>query len=271
MNKVFGYILGFFASIILAAISILLIMKMTIFNKEYVFKSLEASNYYDKVYDEIEKDMKNSLRSSGLDESVVKNLYKKNDVKNDIRNFVGSIYSGSKYSVFTDEIEKKLNSNIDVYLKSKKIELEDKKALDSYVSNIIDIYSNEVSLYGYFQNYIGKIMKLSNVVDFSIAFGIIILVIIITINKYKFKIHFFGTSLLASSMMVIYLRYFIWDKIDYENILIISNIFSDVLRRILTSISNSFIYLGCLYALLGFGLIFINSWKNKRRGKRRGC
>ena len=267
MNKVFGYILGFLTSIILVLISMLLVFKMTVFNKSYLLKKLDSSNYYDKVYDEIGKDMKNSLRSSGLDESVVNNLYTKSDVKNDINNLVGSIYSGSKYYASTEEIENKLNSNIDKYLSSKNIVLQDRKALDSYVSSVTEVYFKETGLYGYFQNYTSKFMKLSNIIDFTISFGIIIVVIIIVINKYKFKIHFLGVTLLSSSMMILYLRYFIWNKIDYENILIVSKAFSDVLRKILTDINDYSMYFICAFALLGFVLIFINSWKNKRKKK----
>ena len=267
MSKVFGYFLGFLASIILVLISVLLVFKATIFNKSYLLKSLDSSNYYDKVYDEIEKDMKNSLRSSGLDESVVNNLYKKSDVKNDIINLVGSIYSGSKYYASTDEIERKLNSNIDKYLVSKNIVLEDRKALDSYISSITEIYSKETSLYGYLQNYTSKFMKISTFFDFTIAFGIILIIIIIILNKYKFKIHFLGVTLLSSSMMLLYLRHFIWNKIDYKNILIISDAFSDVLRKMLVDVNNYSMYFVYVFALLGFILMFINSWEKRRKKK----
>ena len=276
MNKVLGYILGFLASIIFVLISMLLVLKMTVFNKSYLLKNLEASNYYDKVYSEIEKDMKNSLRSSGLDESVVDNLYKKStsvgvwrykksDVKNEIINLVGSIYSGSKYYVSFDEVESKLNNNIDKYLKSKNIILEDRKALDSYVSSITEVYSKEVGLYGYFQNYTSKFLKISNIIDFIIAFGVILIVLIILINKYKFKIKFLGVTFFSSSVMILYLRYFIWNKIDYKNILIISKAFSDVLRKMLLDINTYSMYFVYLFALLGLLLIFINSWKKKRK------
>lgn len=267
MNKVFGYILGFLSSIIIVLVSMFFILKITVFNKNYLIKSLETSSYYDKVYDEIGKDMKNSLRSSGLDDSVVNDLYKKSDVKSDIANLVGSIYSGSKYYPSTTEIENKLRNNIDKYLKSKNIVLEDKTILDSYISSVIEVYSKETSLYGYLQNYTSRFVKISNVIDFIIAFGVILLVIIIIINKYKFKIHFLGVTFLSSSMMILYLKQFIWNKIDYENILIISKAFSDVLRIILADINKYTIYLAIIFALLGFGLIFINSWKNKRNRK----
>ncbi|MBR2708405.1 MAG: hypothetical protein IKE90_03095 [Bacilli bacterium] len=267
MNKVFGYILGFLSSIIIVLVSMFFILKITVFNKNYLIKSLETSSYYDKVYDEIGKDMKNSLRSSGLDDSVVNNLYKKSDVKSDIANLVGSIYSGSKYYPSTTEIENKLRNNIDKYLKSKNIVLEDKTILDSYISSVIEVYSKETSLYGYLQNYTSRFVKISNAIDFIIALGVILLVIIIIINKYKFKIHFLGVTFLSSSMMILYLKQFIWNKIDYENILIISKAFSDVLRIILADINKYTIYLAVIFALLGFGLIFINSWKNKRNRK----
>lgn len=267
MNKVFGYILGFLASIIIVLISMLLTLKLTVFNKSYLLKTLDVNNFYDKVYDEIGKDMKNSLRSSGLDESVVSNIYKKSDVKNDIINLVGSIYSGSKYYSSTQEIESKLNNNIDKYLASKNIILDDKDTLDSYVSSVVDVYSKETSLYGYFQNYTSKFVKISNLMDFIIAFGIILIVVIIIIDKYKLKIHFLGVTLVSSSIMLLYLRYFIWNKIDYENILIISKHFSDVLRNILMDINNYSMYFAIAFALSGFVLIFINSWKKKRKKK----
>lgn len=269
MNKVFGYILGFLASIILVLLTVLLVLKISVFNKNYVLKELESSNYYEKVYDEIYEDMKNSLLSSGLDESVVENLYSKSDVKSDIRNFVGSIYSGSKFKVSTKEIEKKLNRNIDKYLASKNIVLQDKSALSSYVSDIASVYSEEVGLYGYFQNYSGMFLKISNIINFVIPFLVMIFVLIFILDFYKFKTKFLGVSMFASSMMILYLKYFIWNKIDYNNILIISESFSGVLRRVLSHINSYLLYFVLGYFVLGLILILKNSWIKKRRRKRR--
>ena len=88
-----------------------------------------------------------------------------------------------------------------------------------------------------------------------------------TICFYEPFIYSLCLKIKAHDGEVLYLKQFIWNKIDYENILIISKAFSDVLRIILADINKYTIYLAVIFALLGFGLIFINSWKNKRNRK----
>ena len=264
-----SFILGFICSILLVLISLLVIVKITVYNKSYVLSSLESSKYYDKVYDEIGKDMKNSLLSSGLDESVIDELYNSSDIKNEVKNIIGAIYSGSRFSVDVASVESKLVKNIDKYLEKNNIVLTDKSSLDSYVSSIISVYENEISLYGYLDNYVNKFVKIGTYLEFAIGLFIIIAVAIIVINKYVIKRSFFGISLLSSALMLLYFRYFIFDKIDFKNILIISDAFSDVLRKLILDIDVYITGAVYLFSILGVLVIIISSFKSKSKRKRK--
>lgn len=265
MSKILGLILGFISSILLVAIGLLITFKITIYNKNYVLSKIEETKYYEKIYDEIGKEMKHNILSSGVDQTVINGLYNKSDVKNDIKNIVGAIYSNSKFTVDTSNIKTILIKNIDKYLEKNNIILTDKTALDSYVSNIIDTYEKEVSIYGYLQNYTSKFVKIGNYIELAIGICIILFLIILLINKYIIKYNYLGISLLSSSLMITYFKYFIFGKIDTKNILIISDAFSSVLRKILVDINNYIIYNACIYFILGIILIIINSYKKNKK------
>ncbi len=262
-----SYILGFVCSILLVLIALLSVARMTIYNKGYILNRLEDSKYYDKVYKEIGKEMKNNLRSSGLDESVISDLYNSSDVKNDIKNIVGAIYSDSKFTVDTASIEKKLISNIDNYLEKNNIVLTDKSSLDSYVSNVISVYEKEVSLYGYIENYVHKFIKIGDILELLIGVFIILFVVFVLINKYVNKKNFFDISFIGSSFMLLYFRYFIFDKVDFKNILIISDAFSDFIRNLILDID---VYISeFAYLCMGLGILFVvfTSFREKRKKK----
>lgn len=265
MKKLIIYFLSFISSIFLVLFSILLILNVTVFNKNYVLKQIESHNYYSKVYKEIKKDMKNRLMSSGLDNSVLDNLYTKNDVKKDVKGFVSAIYSGYSYDASLDSFKEKLENNIDKFLADKNVEVSDKESLDSYVSSVMKVYENEVTLYGYLDGFSSKFIKASNYLTVGMGISLICFAVLYLIVRCVFHKKYLGIIILSSSMMFLYLKYFIYEKIDYKNILIISNSFSEILRKLLDDIGNYVLFISVIYMVFGLVLIIKHSYKKVKR------
>lgn len=258
-------ILGFICSILLFLIVIVSIIKLTVYNKNYVLKSIENDDYYSKVYEEINSDMKNSLLSSGLDESILKGLFTKNDLKKETKNLIGSIYSGSNYKVDTDTFKERLNTNIDKFLKEKNIQVTDQKSLDTFVSNIVSVYEKEISLYGYLQNYVNKFVKIGNLLDVAMIVMIILLLICFIILRYPLHRRYSGVICMSACLMLLFFKSYIYEQIDMKNILIISDSFSSLLRRVLLDINDKMLLSAFILLIVGILLNLKNSFLRRRK------
>lgn len=262
-------VLGFICSVLLFVLVMLAIFKLTIFNKNYVLKQITSDDYYTKVYEEINEDMKNSLLSSGLDETILNGLLTKNDVKKETKNLIGSIYSGSKFNVDTESFKEKLNKNIENYLKEKNIQVTDQKSLDTFVSNIVSVYKKEISLYGYLQSYVGKFVKISNLMDVAIIAIVLLLLICFIILRYGLHRRYSGVISMSAGLMLLYFKSYIYEQIDMKNLLIISDSFSSLLRKILLDINDKFLLVSFVLVILGILFNLKNAFmRRKKRVKR---
>lgn len=258
-------ILGFISSICLMLLALLFIMKSTLLNKNYILQKL-SDNYYINVSAEIKEDMENNMLSSGIDKSVLEGIFGEQDVREDVNNLVHSIYNGSKYEIDTSKIKSSLKFNIDNYLKENNLEASDDK-LDEFIHRIVKIYKDEVEIYGYFDNFGGKYNILNNMVNISI----VILVFAVSVSLFIIrKLHkkYYGVIFMTSGLCLVYLKYFIWEKIDFKNLIIISDSFSNVLKKVLTDISSDILILAITFIIVGIILNIFSSFKKIKRIKR---
>ena len=270
MNKfkmVLGYLLGFIVSVLLVVSTVLILFRLTIFNKVYVLKVLDNVNYYGKVYEDINKDFSNSLRSSGLDDSVIDGIYSSSDAERDIRGFIGSIYSGSNYDVNVSLVKDKLNNNVDNYLKNKDLKIE-KKLLDKYIDGIVSIYEDQIKCYGYLDGFINKFVKIQRYLDIFIVLILIVSIVSFMILRYFLHKRYSGVITLSSGLMLIYLKCFIYDGIDFKNIVLISDSFSDFVRAIFNDIGNYLLIVASFYIIIGI-ILNVKSSMMKLKRKRR--
>lgn len=261
-------ILGFVCSALMFIFAFLLIIRVTVYNKNYVLKKLDQVNYYEKVYSEISKDMKNNMLSSGLDEVVLDSLFTENDVIKDTKNLIGSIYSGSKFEIDTDFLKDRLDKNIKDYLSKNNIEVTDQKALDKFVSNIVSIYKKEIGLYGYFENYTKKFVKIGKFIDAGIVITIFLIIILMAVLRFVLHRKYLGVVLLSSGMMLLYFKFYIYEQIDMKNILIISDSFSKFIKQLLLDINNYILISSIVLLFMGIFFNVICAFKKVKRKKK---
>ena len=261
-------ILGFVCSVLMFIFAFLLIIRVTVYNKNYVLKKLDQVNYYEKVYSEISKDMKNNMLSSGLDEVVLDSLFTENDVIKDTKNLIGSIYSGSKFEIDTDFLKDRLDKNIKDYLSKNNIEVTDQKALDKFVSNIVSIYKKEIGLYGYFENYTKKFVKIGKFIDAGIVITIFLIIILMAVLRFVLHRKYLGVVLLSSGMMLLYFKFYIYEQIDMKNILIISDSFSKFIKQLLLDINNYILISSIVLLFMGIFFNVICAFKKVKRRKK---
>lgn len=260
----FELFLKFIAAVILTLLVVLVVLKFTVFNKSRVITTLTNDNYYDNVYKTINENMENYIISSGFSDSILDNIFTKEDVKESVDNFVNNIYAGKKEETDLSNIREKINANIDKYISEQKIQILDQESVDSLVDELLNIYTNETELYGMINNFMGmypKVEKVLNISLISLIIVFIVIALVLVIMKIKFK----GIIVLASGLMLLYIRFIITNNIDYKNILLLTDNFSEVLVSLIGNVINLILLGGIILSIVGLIIIIINAiMKNKK-------
>ena len=262
MNKkkiIIGYFCGFLTSIFLVLLILLLIAKFTILNKNYVMKAIENNNYYEKIYNEINDEMELQLLSTGFTNEILKDIYKMEEVIDDINLFIKNAYLGKTTILDKSDIRYRIKINIDNYFKQTKLSISNKNELNKFVNDLVNKYVEEICLYGYTDSVITKIPKLSKLVNIGLISSIVILIILCFILIKYTKSKYFSSIIIASGLIILFIRLFIFEKIDIDNILIITEDFSEILRNYLNFFRNTLLSLSIILIIVGGIIIIVES------------
>ena len=251
LKIILSYLVGLLLSFALLVLVLLLVVKKTIIDRPFVDRVIEENNYYTNVYERIKENVSDYMMSSGLDESVLDGVIVEENVKKDITGFIDGIYKGKVYNVDTSNMESILRNNIDAYLKKHNLGLDSTSELDMFISDIGKIYKNEINLYDMVNGLVPRVVKYTNIivnvirVD-SVIVGVLIILMIILgfVNV--------GSSVLSSGISIILLRLFVFERIDSDNILIISDNFSLILRSIMEYFNEYLFEVGVILIIIGF-------------------
>ena len=265
MNRariILGYIFGLICALLLSIIILLFISKKTILDKDYIIHQFDVNNYYRSVYDEINNDIKDYMVSSGFEEDIVEDLFSLEEVEIEVKTFIDSAYSGKEYIVPTEGIKTTLKGNIDKFLKSQNLKVDNPEEINSFVSDIAEYYSDEVNLFGLASpliKYIPKLVKLVNscLIGCSIAF--VIMFIMLFVLRFKY----IASVIMSSGLMLLVICLFVFNKIDIDSILIISDHFSLVLINILNYLKYLVINSGICLIVIGFIVSLIKKIEKK--------
>ena len=255
MNKIkimLGYVCGLLITIVLFLLVVLLILKGTVYNKEYIKNELIKNNYYETVSKEILEEMRDYMTSSGMSDEILENLYTNEEVKNEINIFVDNIYIGKKYEVNTKNIKERLDNNIDSYISKYNLQIISKSNLESFKKDMIDIYKKEISLYNTIDSLINPFYKISNILNYAML-GCIVLLVVLLVIELILKVKYIPGIIMSSGLLLIFTRFVIYNKVDIKNLLIITDYFSIILRSILNNIGHLLLVSSLI--MIGFGLV----------------
>lgn len=260
MNKIkliLSYLFGFILSVSIFVLAMLLIAKNSVSNKTFMFRLMDENNYYENVYKSINEDIEDYMMSSGLESEVLNGVIVKDNVKNDIINYTNSLYDGSKYEVDTTNIHNTLKTNINKYLKGLNLGIDNTNELDLFINDVEKIYKEEVSFYNTLDRVASPLNKLCSLIDKAIII-LCIFVLIFTIIILILRGINIGSCILSSGLILFLFKLFIYERIDSQNILIVSEEFSLIVRSMFKYISNYMINISIILICVGFILSLFN-------------
>ena len=251
MNRVrllLSYVMGFISAILITGLVLILLVK-SMSDKNYILSVMKENNYYEQINDEIKEEMELALLSTGFTEEILENIYDKEEVVNDLNTFIDNLYKGKKTVLEKENIYQKIKENILDYTKKTNLEVTNQKDVEVFIKDLVGIYENEICHYNFLDSLsviLPKIIKMTNSTVLIISILLIINIVLVII----IKVWNFGASLMASGLMVLFIQIFIFEKIDADSLLIITEKFSLILQKILRNLQSN-IY------LIGFGLILV--------------
>lgn len=180
ITKILKFIVMTIIVLCLTYIGIKNIAFSTIFNKEYIIKKLDETNFYSETYKLVESNFENYIGQSGLEEDVIKNICTEDKVRKDINIILSNIYNGTKEEINTSEIANKLNSNID---EQNVRTAKNSEAINEFVEHICQSYKDTIistkydaTINNQYEKIIQKLGKIETIIIVVLIISIIILI-----------------------------------------------------------------------------------------------
>lgn len=277
-KKIISYFFTFILIIQLVITSGVLIAQSTVLDKKYVLKVLEETDYYAKTKENVQNAFGNYILQSGLDEKVIDDLFADTKLKEDINNVINCLYENSVLDIETKSIEEKLQSRIDEVLKehNKKLDRDEKKAIEKFVTAIKEAYVNEVA---YSTDVVTKISNvLNNQIKPLISIGTItaaaslavIALIMLIINRSK-VLSYFGISLFAAGGLITLVPIGIRASVNIDTLLMLNSSFSEMIIKLISSTLGVTLVSGIIMLVMGIALLVLSSRDDgKERPKSKG-
>ena len=258
------YLLAFGVSLIVTLLSLMLVIRFTVFNNNYIKNNLVQNDYYDNLSKEIIEDMKSYIVSSGLSDEVLNDLFTIDQLTNDVENYVDYLF-GNNIIFDENHIRSKLQTNIDQYLKKYQIKISDTESLELFIEDIVGIYYKEVSLYGYLNNYVQIFNKINSILNIFIIVTIVVLLVCLIIYLKVFNAHYIDSSIMSSGLSLIFIRYYLYNRIDIDYLIIITDNFSSLIKYIFHHICYLFGIIGSLLIVVGAIFIIVKYCVNNKK------
>ncbi|MBQ8892247.1 MAG: hypothetical protein IJ068_05270 [Bacilli bacterium] len=261
------YLLEFILTILIFSTTILLIFKLTVLNINYFKEKLESKNYYHELYLDINNDFNNYIMQSGFGEEIVDSLFIEDDIKIIINNIVDNFYQGKSIEINTDNIKQRLENNINKYLESYNIKIDNKDDVTLFVEEIINIYKNRIVLNDDFIKLSSNFYKVTAIVNKILTYLIILDIVLFIAVKLLFKKITLTIPILSTVLLLVLVYFLILDKINIQYIIFWNSYVSNVIKVIffdLLNIIKYIIIIGFTLEIIKLILIYLKNLKSSK-------
>lgn len=259
-NAVF-IVLSFLLTLVLFLLSVGTVLEATLFNPEFIFDSMNSSNYFIDKRDEITTSLIDLGYASGLDEKFFDDFIDEVMLCDDTREYLDNYYSGSGAKIDSTDFKQSFNAELDKYIQENNIKNVNGKSRDKLVNKAAQIYrsSLEIPLFSRFSAYF---LTAKNAMPFIIV-GLVVLagvicVVLIYANKWKHrgvKYICYATSGAFLTLGIIPTYLMITGKISHINL--DSRALYNMFVQSANSICIAVLFISLFFLLVSVGLFFL--------------
>lgn len=248
----------------LLGLILLYLISNTILNKEFIFDKMGQNNYYDNLYSDIINQMESYIGPSGLDERILEDIVTREKVKSDVNLFIESIYQDKELHIEIEDIKNKLEFNINEYLKEEKLKVSSQENLEEFKNKIIQEYQKEIT-YNTYSKKLKKIPfeEIAEIIQITKIAVTVILVatcggyLLLSKKIFKKNISELMTFFLACGIIANVVTIWINIRLKIENITILNDAVSIMLRNIIKDILSQITSIGTALLILSFLFIIL--------------
>ena len=237
------YLLEFILTILFFITIFIIVLKITILNKNYIHNIVDKNNYVHELYLDMNNDFENYIMQSGFSEDILDGVVIEEELNKIIHNNVESFYSGMEVKVYVTGIKEKINTNINNYLEKNNIKITDQESLDLFINEVIGIYNDRIILNNYFMKYSTTFYKIKNNINIVFYILIILDLILFFLIKLIFKKITLSIPVITSIILLILFYYMFFSKININNIIFWNTYLSSLIKCVLSDISNIIKYI----------------------------
>ena len=262
ITKILKFIVMTIIVLCLTYIGIKNIAFSTIFNKEYVIKKLDETNFYSETYKFVESNFENYIGQSGLEEDVIKNICTEDKVRKDINIILSNIYNGTKEEIDTSEIANKLNSNID---EQNVRTAKNSEAINEFVEHICQSYKDSIistkydaTINNQYEKIIQKLGKVETIIIIVLIISIIIVIVLNIKDLLKILLNL-QTISLATAIMQFAITITINKNVNISGIKVFNEAFSMSIVTIIQDIFGKINKFGIILLIIYVIFVIIYS------------
>lgn len=262
ITKILKFIVMTIIVLCLTYIGIKNIAFSTIFNKEYVIKKLDETNFYSETYKLVESNFENYIGQSGLEEDVIKNICTEDKVRKDINIILSNIYNGTKEEIDTSEIANKLNSNID---EQNVRTAKNSEAINEFVEHICQSYKDSIistkydaTINNQYEKIIQKLGKVETIIIIVLIISIIIVIVLNIKDLLKILLNL-QTISLATAIMQFAITITINKNVNISGIKVFNEAFSMSIVTIIQDIFGKINKFGIILLIIYVIFVIIYS------------
>lgn len=269
IKGILNVLLSFLITVLIMANFVVNIFSNTILKKEYMLSQLEKNDIYGKIEVDLKNGFENYQYQSGLPEEVFEDLYTIDMLTKDVNSMINNIYGGTEVTISSEKVRDKIVENINTYLEENNIVLNqiEQENIDKFQDLIVKVYEEKVNVVSdkinpivNIKEKVEKIVKLAKVSLMIILVTILIFTILINRKTLEICIRTISVSLLASGILLNLVTCVIYKNIDINNILLLTQTISDLIKNILYDILSRFNYFGIGFVIIGVAGIIISNY-----------
>lgn len=249
--------------------STILCVIMRYSNKEKMISKIEAVGVYKTIYKEIENGFENYIYQSGLEIDALDEICSEDKVKKDFLAVIDYIYDDSEIKIDTTSIIENLDKKIEEYIvaQGKTLSKEEKDNIEEFEIIVANSYGNKLSMYIELAEKIkeydikSKIDTLKLTRNIAIIVSVVIGALIILINKKNIfsGIGYIGSSILASGVILTFIKIIIYGKIKIDGIVIFTESMSSLIIYLVKENLSFINSVGIWYICIGIFIILMTS------------
>lgn len=263
IKKILYALLTFILALCLVASSVLLVIRITVFNHGFLTEALTTTYYYRDLCGEITDSLADIGDASGLERSFFDGVVDEVLVRSDVQNYIDDFYKGKELNVNTANFEENLRTSLNKYIKENNIKNVDEDNISFFVAKACGIYSEHIKL-----KYFGTIQKAVNEKTSSFTLYIVILIllsagivcVLLFTNEWKHRaIRCIHTAVSSAGMLLLFVPVGIFVSGVIGKIAILSRSLNDLYIAVITGMLWDMIIIAIVLLVVSAALWVIHA------------